>query len=140
MKNKFLVGTLLSSMLLIGIIVGSLFIIGANAESVRTKYELNKQGQTYGNFDPRVPPSEQELPQLIAAIGIDGTEGYVYADDLHGDQPKNEKEANEYMQRLEAEVENAKKSNSAYLRCIPLYLEDGKTIIGEFGISIPVMP
>lgn len=139
MNKKLFLGILSVTMVAIGIVVGLYFTVDATAENLKVNYELNEQGQTYGHVDPLLSPTVQEFPQLIAAIGIDGTEGYVYADDLHGDQPNNEKEAIEYMNQLNAEIEKANKSQSEYLRFIPLYSEDGKTIIGQFGISMPNM-
>lgn len=98
-------------------------------------YEVNVNGQTYGNVNPELPPELQVYPDLIAAIGIDDVEGYVYASDLNGDQPKNPEEAIAYMENLEQEIETAKLTRQEYLDTIPLYDSDGVTIIGAFPIS-----
>lgn len=100
-------------------------------------YALNEQGQTYGNMNPELSPEIQEAPQLIAAIGIDGTSGYVYYDDLQGELPNNPEEALSYMEKLNEQIAEARKRGDQYLRYIPLYESDGKTVIGSFGISIP---
>ena len=90
--------------------------------NVEQNYRLNESGQTYGSVDTNVPPEEQVLPELISAIGIDGTRGYVYSSDLSGEQPRNPAEALEYMEKLRTEG----------LRSIPLYASDGVTVLGWF--------
>ncbi|MBR3083572.1 MAG: hypothetical protein IKH03_03250 [Oscillospiraceae bacterium] len=90
--------------------------------NVEQNYQLNERGQTYGSVDTNVPPEEQVLPELISAIGIDGTRGYVYSSDLSGEQPKNPEEALEYMEKLRNEGP----------RSIPLYASDGVTVLGWF--------
>ena len=108
--------------------------VSANSE---ISYELNEHGQTYGNMNPELSPEIQEAPQLIAAIGIDGTSGFVYYDDLQGELPHNPEEALAYMERLNEQIAEARKRGDQYLQYIPLYESDGKTVIGSFGISIP---
>lgn len=86
---------------------------------------------------PTVPPEEEEYSQLIAAIGINGVNGYVYYSDLYGNQPNTPEEAVQYMENLDAEIAAAKLAGQEFLRYIPLYDADGITIIGEYGISYP---
>lgn len=125
---------LLALALLVGVLSGSAVAVSAAASP---QYEVNARGITYGHVDPRISPALQEIPQLIAAIGIDGTEGYVYASDLDGEQPQNPEEAIKYMENLEIEVARARAARSIYFRTIPLYASDGVTVIGEFAISYP---
>lgn len=82
---------------------------------------------------------KQKEPEtnLIPAIGINGVEGYVYESDIYGEQPNTPEEAMEYMKSLSAEILMSKKEEQEYLRYIPLYKNDGVTIIGKFGISYP---
>jgi len=73
------------------------------------------------------------LPELVAATGTNGKNGYVYQKDLDGELPKNPEEAVEYMKRLQK-----LNDQGIFTRTIPLYESDGKTVIGEFEISINV--
>ena len=50
-------------------------------------YHANDRGITYGHVYPLLPPEEQGIPELIAAIGLDGVKGYIYARDLDRDFP-----------------------------------------------------
>ena len=102
-----------------------------------TLYQTNDRGITYGHVNPFLPPEEQEVPELIAAIGLDGVEGYIYARDLDGDLPNTPEEAIEYMAKLELEIANAKAAGQEHFRYIPLYESDGITVIGTFGVPYP---
>lgn len=133
MKSKFNLSILFALMLVLGLVAGS--ALAATPQIEKPKYKVNTSGQTFGNVNPQLDPSIQEFPQLIAAIGIDGTEGYIYASDLNGNQPKTPEEAISYMKALEQEIKNAKDSGKEFLWYIPLYKEDGKTVIGQFGIT-----
>lgn len=87
----------------------------ANDEYEMQPYlKINENGQTYGTdyFD-------NYTPDLIAAIGVDGVKGYVYDEDL-------------------TNVGLRKSINDAVSdipTSIPLYDEDGVTVIGEFPIG-----
>jgi hypothetical protein len=84
-------------------------------------YKFNKNGQTYGSS--MLASTKGYEPDLISAIGEDGTEGYVYAIDLNGTIPKTPEEAIKLT---------AQRADS---RMISLYKNDGKTIIGTFKIE-----
>lgn len=79
----------------------------------------NENGEIYG--------SEYELllygiqPDLVSAIGVDGTEGYVKEADINA-VPQTLEEALEY-------------TPTAYE--VPLYEEDGETVIGTFIVDVP---
>lgn len=114
--------------------------IAATNQLMRFGFFVNENNQTYGtirppmtNDDMRV--TEENTPDLIACAGIDGTVGYCYRTDLDGEQPNNPKEAIEYMKRLEERYEEMRRTGEKYVRIIPLYAEDGVTVIGEFGIG-----
>jgi hypothetical protein len=63
---------------------------------------------------------EERLPALILAVGDSGIEGYVRLADLEGDAPTSPEEALE-------------QSND--LRVIPVYAEDGVTVIDQLTES-----
>lgn len=86
-------------------------------------YPVNENGQTYG-LAPLAPSPEFE-PDLIAAGGVDGTLGYVLAEDLNGKLPKTIEEA----------LAGQKLRSVTRFRVIPLYASDGKTVVGQFVIG-----
>lgn len=98
-------------------IIGS-FHIGAK----NINYPKNKNGQTYGSAADATSPETK--PELISAIGVDGTEGYVRKQDIDGEQPKSPEEA--------IAIQNSRSPGG---RDIPLYDVDGKTVIGVFHVG-----
>jgi len=88
-------------------------------------FPVNQNGETYGPMG-FVNTAGQE-PDLISAVGVDGTQGYLKKKDMFGDQPNNPEEAMAYMERLEKEKASGHKF-------ISLFASDGKTIIGEFKV------
>jgi hypothetical protein len=62
----------------------------------------------------------ERIPELIRAVGDDGVEGYVRFEDLEGPQPSSPEQA-------------VRMSGSD--RVIPLYAEDGTTVIGTYTLS-----
>jgi hypothetical protein len=127
------------------ILIGSAFVIGlsvgtvsltsvfakdtAKEESVMPSqvYSVNKNGQTYGSSALAKTPEEE--PDLVAAYGIDNTFGYVYSYELEEASGGNAKTPE---QALEEQKERQEKGNIK----IPLYKSDGKTVIGEFEITV----
>jgi hypothetical protein len=114
--------------------------IAAANQLMRYGFFVNESGYTYGTIKPPMPGddmsvSEENTPDLIACVGIDGTVGYCYKTDLDGEQPNNPEEAIEYMKRLEKRYEEMRRTGEVYVSIIPLYAEDGVTVIGEFGIG-----
>lgn len=101
----------------------SINFIFVSASSSKPTYNVNENGETYGN-DIQAMTIGYE-PDLIYAQGIDGTLGYVKASDLSG----NEKSPAEALQKQMLSEE----SNSATY--IPLYMSDGETIIGSFELE-----
>lgn len=98
-------------------IIGS-YHIGAK----NTNYPKNKNGQTYGSSADATSPETE--PELISAIGVDGTEGYVLKKDIDGEQPKSPEEA--------IAIQNSRSPGG---RDIPLYGVDGETVIGVFRVG-----
>lgn len=88
---------------------------------IKEGYPTNENGQTYGPNMGDLILSELGESDLILAKGENGTIGYVKQEDLHGPQPKT--------------PEEAVKLNTTKPREIPLYDDDGKTVIGKFWIG-----
>jgi len=88
----------------------------------KSPYQVNENGQTYGH-DIHSLDTIIEPPDLMAAIGVDGTFGYILTSDLYSDSPKTPEEALERQKNRKSPI------------FIPLYESDGKTIIGEFQMG-----
>lgn len=115
---------LISAAVISGLALGTFCVSHTLANSTTNSnsiYKTNKSGQTYGS-DMNCTSIGQE-PDLIQAIGSDGTEGYVLSKDLNGDMPKSPEEA------------LALQGKAPQTRKIPLYDAEGKTVIGEFEIG-----
>lgn len=80
---------------------------------------VNDAGLTYGS--DMLATSEDAIPDLILAVGTNGAEGYVYSTDLYEEAP----DYNEATNTM---------SNTSCSHYIPLYEEDGETVIGMFEI------
>jgi len=119
-------------------IIGIVLVIGvipSGAKAIVTKdkalssqntfnapnYPKNQTGQTYGSTADDASLASE--PDLIKAVGVDGTVGYVLKTDLDRKMPKSPKEALEQQR------------NAPENRVIPLYDVEGKTIIGQFIIN-----
>ncbi|MFY0518503.1 hypothetical protein ACOMCU_11840 [Lysinibacillus sp. UGB7] len=117
-----------SGLLVLGISIGNFFFGNSLADNIddnfkheiKITYPQNGQGQTFGSASDA--SSYEDEPDLIRAIGIDGTKGYAKKVDLNGPQPKTPKEA-------------VRLTNEAKPREIPLYDVDGETIIGKFIVG-----
>jgi hypothetical protein len=85
-------------------------------------YPLNDRGMTYGSgagIDEDDPG-----PDLLAAYGTNGRCGFIRSADRERDQPRNPQEAVDYMADLDPDGYD-----------IPLYAQDGVTVIGRFHID-----
>jgi hypothetical protein len=118
--------------LVAGFLVGTLYFIPVVAFSQSSQdivsvpvFPVNKNGETYGSLAKVNSPGQE--PDLVMAIGVDGTRGYVKYVDLNGKQPRTPEEA--------IALQNSRLKEGP--KTIPLYDVDGKTIIGEFKISKP---
>lgn len=85
-------------------------------------YATNDNGQTYGSSADAASPEKE--PELISATGVDGTNGYVLKKDLDEEMPKSPEEALKQQ-----------KNRPVGGRDIPLYDQDGTTVIGSFHIG-----
>lgn len=86
----------------------------SEALAEETKFPTNEAGETFGRGD--LPT----LPDLIQAVGDDGTEGYVRDSEL-------------YPPITGTPEENAERQAERYQ--VPLYESDGKTVIGTFTVQ-----
>lgn len=86
------------------------------AEAAPVEFGTNASGQKYG-----VELFSETNLDLIAAVGTDGAQGYVRAEDLEESNPASP---------AEALVESSK---DAFL--VPLYANDGETVLGSFEVA-----
>lgn len=105
---------------------------GTFTSAPEIEYPINDNGQTYGSA--ALARNYDERPDLIAAIGCDGQEGYIYKTDLESGIPKTPAEALAQQQQYEA-MAIASEGERVVVRSIPLYDADGKTVIGKYEIS-----
>ena len=113
----------------------NMFITGCGKEEGRyvgaVYYPVNEQGQTYGssalayeNLPEEVSALEaiDYMPDLVSAVGEDGTEGYILKEDfLPSAIPSSPEEAIQMQ------------SNGAFdHEEVPLYASDGETVLGIY--------
>ena len=126
---------IIAASLLTGIIAGSVSAVTLQQNSTSAQYPTNENGQTYGYFVPSEENEPQAVPQLIAAVGIGGTYGYINRDDLRKNLPSTPEEALEYMEHAKEKNTATRIDGNTYIDFIPLYTSDGSTVIGRFGIT-----
>ena len=93
-------------------------------------YPVNENGQTYG-LDWMGDDYEEHAPDLIAAQGVNGKQGYVKRidlDDSDGSLVSTPEEATQYRDR-----KNQRNGKNYYI-VIPVFAEDGVTEIDQFWI------
>lgn len=139
-KNSLVLGCALLVGLAVGLISIPTFANGLTNRShdKAPEYSVNANGQTYGTVNEAI--SDETEPDLIAAIGIDGTKGYVLSKDLQAKMPKTPEEAVAQTKELKKTTLAKQSKGSDIIREIPLYDFDGKTVIGKFGIVGLVAP
>ena len=118
---KFKKNPILSALILV--------VIGSFSISLIYSYNLNANTNSNSNI---ILNKENEGLKLISAIGEKNTEGYVYADDLYdiANLPNNPDDA------LSKQIkESIAKWNPFYKKTIPLYSEDGETVIGKYKLN-----
>ena len=123
-KNKRILVFLLIIFILIIVVIycyrttNNELIVPTEEEVVLNGYPENENGDTYGPAIENMFP-----PDLMLAIGEDNIQGYVKLSESAGKVAESPEEA-----------EALNKSTKAY--SVPLYLQDGKTVIGKF-ILVP---
>ena len=95
----------------------SSFLLPRTATS---SFPVNAAGQTYGS-SANVTSLSQE-PTLVWVQATNGKLGYVYASQLYGPTPKNPQQAITW-------------ASTHYPKSIPVYAQNGKTVIGHFVIG-----
>lgn len=100
--------------------------ISKTIDSIRGYFKTNANGETYGTYIESEDGSDIEEPDLIAVIGENNVEGYVKKSDFYDRKynPETLEEVKKYMKLKEKEP----------YRVIPVYKEDGVTVIGELKI------
>ena len=84
---------------------------------------MNENGLTYGSGLDATPPYTE--PDLIEAIGVDGTIGYLLSKDLNTEMQKTPEEA----------LSRQRNMTPGSFRQIPLYDVSGKKVIGVFKLK-----
>ena len=80
------------------------------------------------------PAAATQNGKLILVTGIDGTVGYVYEKDLLNENVKADENLLDYLQNLK-DTASSDLKNTVNATLIPLYAEDGKTVIGQYGLG-----
>ncbi len=126
-KLSFNIISILSiSLSIILVVVSFLFIKSNNTNKNITSIQFltNKNGLSYGTAEQSIILNE---PDLILAVGTNGKEGYIKKSDLYANEPRTPEEA--------VSIQENRIANNNLIRYIPLYKNDGETVIGEFKID-----
>lgn len=105
-----------------------------NITETKSTYVVNTNGQTYGSTASYTLILCNQ--DLILAEAIDGTRGYVYESDLNADRASSPEELVALAEKNKKIWEAAPVGQVVVSRYIPVYEADGKTVIGEFPITI----
>lgn len=85
----------------------------------------NENDQTFGSAS--IAQVTGDMPDLVSAVTTDGVKGYVYSQDL---QPKTPSDPQEAL---------AMNAEAASNPSIPVYAQDGTTIIGTFQFTTEII-
>lgn len=130
--RTLIIGICLVAGIIVGVFGSGYAIATTSIQDLAPVYQRNDSGQTYGSA--LNVTSQDKMPNLVLAIGVDGTVGYLQLADFMGELPKNPEEALAQQNKLES---NAK---AGIVQQVPLYAADGKTIIGAFNIDNGMNP
>ena len=89
---------------------------------MKPAFPTNINGETYGSAANVAPYG---YPDLVAAVGVDGVEGYIRMSEAHPEDPKTPEEAGQWQKELEAK--------GGFYFC-PLYDKEG-AVIGKMQIG-----
>jgi hypothetical protein len=121
-KGWAVIGT---AALLAGVATGAVATTG-DSSGERVDYPTNERGQTYGKAPAPAAGgqvSSNEFPDLVAAVGDNGVEGYVDVEAVTGGPlPSSPKDALA-MQGEPIEY--------------PVYAADGETVVDTFTVNAP---
>ena len=96
--------------------------------NIEVKSGTNARGQSFGSGETSDPKAQ--LPDLIAAIGTNGTVGYIRSAELGG--PAANPAA---VSALPTATVDGQKVYSSASKSVPLYSEDGVTQVGTFELK-----
>lgn len=105
---------------------------GPSAPKPEPTYAVNEQGLTVGTLAEATSPDGE--PDLILAVATNGREGYVYKRDL--DAADGTAAMKEFTSPEDALAWQKERGTEPIL--IPVYLEDGNTVVGQFEVGAPV--
>ena len=97
--------------------------LNEQTQHVTGDYSINENGQTYGKT-PMDAVFISDYPDLIAVIGDNGNEGYIFKEDYIGEFADSPAEANR--------ITEAQRNGSYTPRTIYVYESDRKTVIDTF--------
>jgi len=100
----------------------------SESETTTVESGTNAAGQSFGPGD--TAPSDAELPDLVAAIGTDGVQGYILKQDLDSGATS----PAEASKLRKQNIDGTEVFGSAP-KTVPVYAEDGTTQVSEFAIS-----
>jgi hypothetical protein len=83
-------------------------------------FDVNESGQTFGDYGIGLRGDPEANPELIRVVGLDGVEGYAYTTEVFGVPATSLEEA---QSMTEESLEEKK---------LPVYDQDGKTVIGVY--------
>lgn len=107
------------------LLLSCMLMASASTESASVHYKVNANGETYGNsLQADILGYDADL---VFATGENGVVGYVRAEDLEEPEPSNPEEA--------ALMQQQRVTSGYSGRYIPVYKEDGETVIGRFLVS-----
>ncbi|MFT4285073.1 MAG: hypothetical protein QM598_09610 [Protaetiibacter sp.] len=89
-------------------------------EGAPLAFEVNRFGQTFGDYGVGLRDDPGANPELIRVIGIDGVEGYAYTTEAFGVPAATLEEA----ARMTEDTLEEKQ--------VPVYEQDGRTVIGTY--------
>lgn len=89
-----------------------------NNVSALTKFDVNENGQTIGEYGVGLRSDPTANPDLVLAEGENGVVGYVYTTEVFGEPAADPKEASNVPPLTET--------------IVFLYESDGKTVIGSY--------
>ncbi|MBO5319823.1 MAG: hypothetical protein J6B01_08490 [Ruminococcus sp.] len=108
---------------------GKMYVDGVEIKHTDFNYPVNKNGQTYGSCADAV--YIEDHPDLVSVVGNDGKVGYIYKEDMLGEDPSCPEEAVKMME----ERKKAEENGTYTPKVCNVYASDGETIIDTFTIG-----
>lgn len=108
---------------------GKMYVDGVEMEHADIDYNVNDSGQSYGSCAKAA--YIEDYPDLVSVVGDKGNIGYVYKDEMLGEDPSCPEEAI----RMQEEKEKAKANGTYVPEVRTVYAADGKTVIDTFTVG-----